>query len=126
VAGTTVLEKDEIVLQIEIPRPDPETRSAFIKFALRKSIDFPIVNCAAAVTRKDQKINQARICLNAVYVKPYRTVLAEKVLEGKVLDEKMAEEAGEAAVAGATPLTHNGYLVPIARALTQRAVLACQ
>ena len=125
VAGTTVLEKDEIVLEIEIPTPSPGSRSAFHKFALRKSIDFPIVNCAAAITLKDQKVDQARICLNAVYVKPYRPLQAEKVIQGKVLDEKMAEEAGEAAVAGANPLTHNGYMVQIARALTKRAVLAC-
>jgi xanthine dehydrogenase YagS FAD-binding subunit len=125
VAGTTVLEKDEIVLEIQIPTPSPGTRSAFQKFALRKSIDFPIVNCAAAITLKDQKVDQVRICLNAVYVIPYRPVQAEKAIQGKVLDEKMAEEAGEAAVAGNKPLTHNGYMVQIARALTKRTVLAC-
>ena len=39
-----------MVLEVEIPGPSPGTRSTFIKFALRKSIDFPIVNCAAAWT----------------------------------------------------------------------------
>ena len=121
-----MLEKDEIVLEIQIPTPGPGSRSAFHKFALRKSIDFPIVNCAAAITLKDRKVDQVRICLNAVYVIPYRPVQAEKVIQGKVLDEKMAEEAGEAAVAGADPLTHNGYMVQIARALTERTVLACR
>jgi xanthine dehydrogenase YagS FAD-binding subunit len=126
VSGTTVLKKDEVVLEIQIPKPDPETRSAFIKFALRKSIDFPIVNCAVALTRKDQKVDQARICLNAVYVRPFRPVEAEWQIRGKVINENRAEEAGAVAVSGAKPLAHNGYMVQIARALTKRTVLACQ
>ncbi len=35
VTGTTILEKDEIVLEIDIPTPAPGTGSAFSKFALR-------------------------------------------------------------------------------------------
>jgi xanthine dehydrogenase YagS FAD-binding subunit len=124
VAKTTILEKDEIVLKIELPAP-VGTPSAFLKFALRKSIDFPIVNCAAAIRLKDQKVDQARICLNAVYVKPFRAVQAEKVLIGEVLNEQRAEMAGEAAVAGARPMTHNGYMIQIAKTLVKRTVLAC-
>ncbi|MHB8842871.1 MAG: FAD binding domain-containing protein, partial [Candidatus Aquicultor sp.] len=125
VAGTTVLEKDELVLEIDIPAPAPDTGSAFTKFAIRKSIDFPIVNCAASITIKDQKIEKARICLNAVFVKPYRPVNAEKTIIGKPPNEKIAEGAGGAAVAGAKPLTHNGYMVQIARALVMRTVRSC-
>jgi xanthine dehydrogenase YagS FAD-binding subunit len=124
-AGTTVLTNDEIVLAIEIPVPGPETKSAFIKFALRKSIDFPIVNCAACITKKDQKITGARISLNAVFVKPYRPVAAEKELLGSPLDENRAEKAAESAVAEAKPMTHNSYMIQIAKALVKRAILAC-
>src|SRR5512137_1046712 len=46
VSRTTVLDADEIVTEIQIPAPVKDARSAFLKFALRKSIDFPIVNCA--------------------------------------------------------------------------------
>jgi xanthine dehydrogenase YagS FAD-binding subunit len=126
VAGTTVLKKDEIILEIFIPTPDHHTRSAFSKFSLRKSIDFPIVNCAVALTTKDQKIDQARICLNAVYVIPYRPIQAEEGINGKGLNVNIAEEAGELAMSGTKPLTHNGYMVQIARTLTKRTLLACQ
>lgn len=125
VAKTTVLDDDEIVMEIEIPAPHKNTRSFFTKFALRKSIDFPIVNCAASITLADGKVEDARVCLNAVYVKPYRAVKAENVLIGEVLDEKSAEAAGDAAVADARPLAHNGYMVQIARTLVKRTVLAC-
>ena len=66
VSKTTVLEGDEIVTEIQVPKPAPGTKSAFLKFALRKSIDFAIVDCAAMVTTKKGKVDAARICLNAV------------------------------------------------------------
>lgn len=125
VAGTTVLDHDEIVLEIEVPAPVNDTKSAFTKFTLRKSIDFPVVNCAASITAKDQNIKQARICLNAVHVKPRRPVTAEKALIGKPTEEKSAHFAAEEALAGAEPLSHNVYMVQIAGALVKRTISAC-
>jgi hypothetical protein len=50
---------------------------------------------------------------------------AEKVITGRVIDEKAADEAGAAAVAEAKPLEHNKYMVAIARTLVKRSILAC-
>lgn len=123
--NTTVLEDHEIVTAIEVPEPEPGTNSAFIKFALRKSIDFPIVNCAVVITRDRDRVTQSRICLNAVSVIPRRVDKAEEVLTGKIVDEKNAEEAGIAAVADATPLEGNAYMVQITKAIVKRTILAC-
>ena len=64
---TTVLEYGEIVVEIEVPAPSPGTKCKFIKSAIRKSIDFPIVNCAAAIKSENGLVKSARICVNAVY-----------------------------------------------------------
>ncbi|MCX7979351.1 MAG: FAD binding domain-containing protein, partial [Bdellovibrionaceae bacterium] len=122
---STVLAADEMILEIEIPRPPASARSAFMKFALRKSIDFPIVNCAALIDFEGDVVKTARLCLNSVYCVPLRLELAEKHLVGKVLDEMVAEEAAELAVAGAQALTNNRYKIQIARALVKRTILAC-
>jgi xanthine dehydrogenase YagS FAD-binding subunit len=122
---TTVLKADEIVTGIQIPEPAAGSSSAFLKFALRRSIDFPIVNCAVMITTKDGKVSAARICLNAVHVIPYRAVQAEQVVIGKKIDEALAEEAGQAAVSAAKPLEHNKYMVAVARTLVKRTLLAC-
>lgn len=124
VIKTTVLDDDEIVTEIQIPTPPG--KSAFIKFALRKSIDFPIVNCAAMLTSSKGKVTAARVCLNAVYVKPYRATKAEEAIVGKPIDEANAEAAGSAAVSEAKPLTHNTYMVQIAKTMVKRAILACK
>ncbi len=118
--ASTVLDENEIVSEVRIPAPASGTKSAFIKYALRKSIDFPIVNCAAAIGPKE-----ARICLNAVFNNPYRAAAAEEVILGKPIDEAIADAAGAAAVSAARPLKSNRYKVQIARTLVKRAILAC-
>lgn len=124
--SSTILEEDEIVTEIQIPKPSNEVKSAFIKFAIRKSIDFPIVNCAAAIESKNGIVKSVRVCLNAVYSKPYRAVKAENAITGKVIDEASAEEAAEAAVADAIPLPYNKYKIQIAKTLVKRSILACK
>jgi xanthine dehydrogenase YagS FAD-binding subunit len=125
VGKTTVLEDDEILMEIQIPEPPDSAKSAFLKFAIRKSIDFPIVNCAAMITISRGKVKSARICLNAIAVKPYRAVKAEKAIIGKQIDEKLAESAGAAALPESKPMERNGYMVQIAKTLVKRAILAC-
>ena len=123
VSQTTVLDQDEIISKISLP--EAEGKSAFIKFALRQSIDFAIVNCAAMVSTNGGKVEGTRVCLNAVYVRPYRARRAEEVMAGQTLDKRSAAAAGEAVAAEARPLKNNAYMVPIARTLVKRSLLNC-
>lgn len=118
---STVLENDEIVTEIQLPKLAAGTKCSFIKFALRKSIDFPIVNCAAAIGGK-----KAKICLNAVYNKPYRATKAENLIKGKTINEANAEAAGATAVSDAVGLNYNRYKIQIAKTMVKRAILACK
>ena len=122
---STVLNDDEIVKEIEITLPDPAVKTVFTKFALRKSIDFPVVNCAAAIERDQGVVKSARICLNSVYNNPVRVTAAEALILGKPIDEAMAEKAAEAGLAAAFPLVNNQYKIYVARTLVKRAILAC-
>jgi xanthine dehydrogenase YagS FAD-binding subunit len=126
VAKTTVLEPDEVVTEIQVPAPPRDSRSCFLKFASRKTIDFPIVNCAVMLSLSGGKVGAARICLNAVYVKPHRALRAEEAIRGREITEDAAETAGQAAVYNAKPVRHNRYMVQVARTLVKRAILGCQ
>jgi xanthine dehydrogenase YagS FAD-binding subunit len=120
--GNTVLEADEIIQEIQIPEPPKGAKSAFIKFAFRKSIDFPIVNCAVMAGGKNP-----RVSLNAVGPTPVRATKAEEVISGKKIKgitEKDAEAAGEAAVADAKPLKAAKFKVQVAKTLVKRAILS--
>jgi NADPH-dependent glutamate synthase beta subunit-like oxidoreductase/CO/xanthine dehydrogenase FAD-binding subunit len=118
VANNTVLAKGEIVTEIVVPAPRAGAKSAFIKMAWRKSIDFPVVN-AAVLTGSDP-----RVVLNAVAPKPVRAKKAEAVLKGKAVDEALAEAVGLAAVEDAKPLTATAYKVQLAKVMVKRALLA--
>lgn len=123
---TTCLDDDEIVIAIQVPATTNGTKSVYIKFALRTSIDFPIVNCAAVIETSKAKVSSARICLNAVYVKPYRAKKAEKSILGKKITEKNALSAASAAVADVKPLSENGYMIDITKIILKRAIMACK
>jgi NADPH-dependent glutamate synthase beta subunit-like oxidoreductase len=117
--SNTILSEDEIITEIRLPAPLPGQKSTFVKMALRKSIDFPLVNVAVSYGGK-----APRICLNAVAPKPYRAYAAEEVLAGKAIDEATAAAAGEAAVAEAVPFEATKYKVQIAKTLVKRALLS--
>jgi len=122
IPGSTTLAADEIVTEIEIPTPANGAKSAFIKFAIRKSIDFPVVNCAAVIGA-----GEARIFMNAVYNQPRRATKAEEMIKGKAITEDSADAAGAAAVQDAMvlPGDRNKWKIQIARTMVKRAILAC-
>jgi xanthine dehydrogenase YagS FAD-binding subunit len=126
VTKTTVLAADEFVTQIQIPFLPENAKSTYLKFALRNSIDFPIVSCAALLSTVDNQVDVARICLNAVYVKPYRALKAEKYMIGKKIGKTHAAKAAEAVVADAQPLGDNTYMVQLAKVIIKRAIMACK
>ena len=126
VAGTTILEPDEFVTHIQVPAPAEDGKSAFIKFAMRKSIDFPIVNCAVMINKSDGKVVKATVCLNAVFLIPLRMIKAEEVMLGKTVNESQSALAGKAAVSDAMPMKHNKYMVKIAETLAKRSILNCK
>jgi xanthine dehydrogenase YagS FAD-binding subunit len=119
-----ILNDDEIITEIRIPMPKPETKQVFIKFALRPTIDFAIVSVAVAITSQAGKVSDARIVLGAVAPVPYGATEAEDALKGKIISEPVAETAAMAAVKDAVPLSDNKYKIQIARTLVKRAILA--
>ncbi len=123
--ASTILEKDELVVEIILPEQAQGATSAFSKIAYRKSIDFALVNCSAAITVEDNVVTAARICLNGVYNNPKRCPQSEELLIGKTMSLELAQEAGELAVAGAKPLLQNGYKVQMAKSIVTDTIMLC-
>jgi xanthine dehydrogenase YagS FAD-binding subunit len=121
--SSTVLEANELITAIQIPKPLAAARQRYEKFTLRKPIDFAVVSVASILTVDKGVCRDARIVLGAVAPEPVRTRKAEEAIKGRTIDEDIATQAAEHALAGASPLRMNGYKVEIAKALVKRAIL---
>ncbi len=121
--GSTILDTDELVTEIQIPKSSDMARQNYLKFTLRNPIDFAIVSVASVITVERGACVDARIVLGAVAPAPLRAKKAEEVIKGRPIDQNSAAEAAEQAVADASPLSMNAYKVEIAKTLIKRAIL---
>ena len=118
----TVLQPGEVLTAIRIPSTWAGARFYFEKVRDREVWDFPLVNVASAIKLSGGTIAGARLAVGAVAARPLRLEAVEQAITGKPLNEETAKMAGELAIAGALPLRHNGYKVPLMRNLVRRAV----
>ena len=117
-----ILQPNEIVTQIEVPAPAAGTKSTYLKFKEKDSMDWALSAVAASVTTKNGVASDVRIVLGGVAPIPWRAKQAEAVLRGKAITPALADRAANVALADAVPLAHNGYKVPLARVLVRRAL----
>jgi xanthine dehydrogenase YagS FAD-binding subunit len=68
-------------------------------------------------------VQSARVVMGHVAPVPWRSVEAERTLVGKSASEDDAKAAADAALQGATPLSHNAYKVQLAKVAVKRAIL---
>jgi xanthine dehydrogenase YagS FAD-binding subunit len=117
----TVLEQDQIIVEVRIPASSLGQKSVFIKAAPRKSIDFARGSVAAMVVGSPV-VQSARIALGGVAPTPHRATDAEAFLAGKQLQADVIRQAGEQASNGAKPLASNEYKVQLVQGLVRSAL----
>jgi len=105
--GQTILQEDEVLIEIEIPNPLPHTRGTYLKLPARTAIDLAVVGVAVVVTLDPRGIQivDAKIVMGAVAPTPVRATRAEDVIRGKSVEEKLVEEAAQVASEEAAPIS---------------------
>jgi len=127
--GETILKKGEIVTEFFIPKPLPNTGSAYWKHQRRLALDLPILGVSTLLTldkgtvscsdmlcttspissilhamEQDQLIcKEVRIALGVAAPIPIRATKAENLLRGKKISDELLEEVAETAVKEAQP-----------------------
>ena len=76
------LGKGEMVTSVEIPLIKSQARQTFLKFTLRKPVDFAIVSVASVIVEEKGVCSEARIAMGAVAPGPVRADKAEHMLVG--------------------------------------------
>jgi xanthine dehydrogenase YagS FAD-binding subunit len=115
VTRETVLSPGEILTRVRVPAL-AGWQSTYLKFRERGSFDFALAAVAVAVRAESgqRRIAEARLVLGGVAPKPWSVPKAAEKLVGLDGPERWAA-AAKAAVAGAEPLEHNAYKVPLGR-----------
>ncbi|MFH1570782.1 MAG: xanthine dehydrogenase family protein subunit M [Gemmatimonadota bacterium] len=116
------LETGDVVVRIRVPEPARGTRSTYLKFREKQSLDFAVSSVAAVLAMEGGQVRQARLVLGGVAPVPWRATRAEAALQGQALTAGSMQAAAEAAVAGAEPLSENGYKIDLTRNLVRRAL----
>jgi carbon-monoxide dehydrogenase medium subunit len=102
--GRTVLQPDEIVVEIQAPEPPAGSAAAYEKHSLRR-MDVAMVGVAVLAVSEGEVCADIKIALSAVAPTPVRAKGAEEVLRGKTPNEDLIAEAARAAAEEARPIT---------------------
>ena len=116
------LSPDEMVVGLETKKTSATARQKFLKFTLRKPVDFAIVSVATVVYLEKNICTDAHIALGAVAPGPVRAIKAEEFLKGKVINSENISTAANEALSMARPLSRNAYKLEIAKALVKRSL----
>jgi xanthine dehydrogenase YagS FAD-binding subunit len=117
-----VLAAGELITHVTVPPLATGTRSHYLKRRDRASYEFALASAAVVMQAKDNRIRRVRIALGGVGTKPWRSLEAEKALEGKEANEQNFRAAAEAALRGARPLHDNAFKVDLAKRTLTRAL----
>jgi xanthine dehydrogenase YagS FAD-binding subunit len=120
-----VLNPNEIVLRVTIPKPEVSRWNANASYEVRhkQSYDWPLVQAAVAFNLEGGKASKAKIVLGHVAPTPHISEGAARALEGKDVTDETAAAAGKAAAEGAKPLAQNEYKIKLMEVAVKRAIL---
>jgi carbon-monoxide dehydrogenase medium subunit len=127
--GETVLKKGEVVTELIVPKPLPNTGSAYWKHQRRLALDLPMLGVSTLLTLDKSAVscsdllcttspissilhameedeltcNEVRIALGVAAPMPIRAIEAETLLRGKKLSDELLEEVAQTAAQEAQP-----------------------
>lgn len=85
----TALAPGEIITAIDIPKPAPGTRTAFLELARRRG-DYAMIGLAATARIEDGAMRAPRLVFFGVGVKPVEAMAAAGALDGGALRDRIA------------------------------------
>lgn len=100
----TVMQPDEMLVDISFPAMTSTERGTFIKLALRRAQAISIINVAIILNLESDAVRKATITLGAVAPTIIHADEAEAYLNGKQLTESVIEEAARLTMNTAKPI----------------------
>ncbi|MEM3398397.1 MAG: xanthine dehydrogenase family protein subunit M [Nitrososphaerota archaeon] len=127
--GETVMEKDEILTEIVIPKKDSGWRYSFIKLGKRHSHILSIVNVAVGLKTYKDMIEDVIVALGSVAPTPVRARSVEDYLKNHRITRTTLEEASQQVVKDIKPISDirasAEYRIEMSKILVRRALNEC-
>jgi carbon-monoxide dehydrogenase medium subunit len=121
----TSLQPDEMLVELRIPTPVPNSGGAYVKIE-RKVGDYAVSAVAVQLVMNGNTCTAARVALTNVNPVPMRSFGAEQALIGQTLTDEVLEAAGRAAAVECDPSEDlRGtveYKRDLTRVITKRAI----
>ncbi len=117
------LAPDDLIVRVEVPVV-AGALSVYVKIAEKNDFDWALVSCAAAGRIEGGTFRDVRLALGSVAAIPWQMKEVSAFLEGKSATAETAAGAADILLRDAEPREHNGFKVPLAKALVKRALLA--
>ena len=116
------LRPNEIVTELVIP-PASDLKAAHYEIRQREAFDWPLAVAAVTLKLQGSNVQSSRIVLGYVAPVPWPSTEAQQAISGKPVSKEIAQKAADAALAKASPLSHNAYKVKLAKVAVVRAIL---
>jgi xanthine dehydrogenase YagS FAD-binding subunit len=120
----TILEADEVVTAVLLPRPGQGLRSSYRKVRARGSWDFALAGVALVLRFSEGTVADAKVVFSGAAPIPWRSRETEDALRGRPLDEATIAGAVAAAMQAARPLEHNEYKIDLFKGLLAEELAA--
>ena len=118
----TVLMPNEVVTEVFVPKPKAGTKSTYLKFKEKGSMDFAL-SAAAVVLRVEGGVcREAQVVLGGVAPKPWQADAS--VLVGQAVTEDRVVAFANAVLKDADPLRDNAFKVTLSKTMIKRGVMA--
>jgi len=122
------LNPNELLTRVFLPESSADYLGIYRKLRVRGSIDYPLAGVAVVLKRSNGHVADAQLAITAVNPAPLLVKGVSRLLEGRPIDESLAEAVGDLAARTAKPLTTSAltpeYRREMIRVFTKRAVLA--
>ncbi len=119
-----ILEANEIVKEIKIPKLKNGSKSTYVKRKERGTWDFALASAAVSGVVSGKTIRDIKIVLGGVAPIPWRLEKAENALNGNPISEDLVKKVAKEALSDARPLKENAYKQELTAIAVSRAVLS--
>jgi len=129
--GSISLETGEFIIEFLLQEPPPRTSDAYERFIPRTEMDIAVVDAAARISLDERgHCQEAKIAIGAAAPTVIRVPAAEKILQGKKINDELLTEVMDKASKACNPINDKRgtieYRRQVAGVLAKRVILLAE